>query len=40
MNKRALDYFMTHVCALALTIDNFETNIVDLRDDLRLEMQE
>ena len=40
MNRWAIDYFMTHVCALALIIDNFETNIADLREDLRLETQE
>ena len=40
MNKWAVDNFITHVCALALTIDNFEIDTYQLREDLRLENKE
>lgn len=28
---------MTHICALALTLDNFTTDTHDIREDLKLE---
>ena len=37
VNKWHSDYLMTHICALALHIDNFATDIYDLKEDLRLE---
>jgi hypothetical protein len=35
-----MDNLTTHICALALTIDNFATDISDLCYDLRLETKE
>ncbi|MCJ1383412.1 DNA-directed RNA polymerase I subunit rpa49 [Xylographa soralifera] len=40
MNKWAIDNFMTHVCALTLTIDLYEVDISDIRDDLKLETKQ
>ncbi|MCJ1400008.1 DNA-directed RNA polymerase I subunit rpa49 [Xylographa trunciseda] len=40
MNKWAIDNFMTHVCALTLTIDLYDVDISDIRDDLRLETKQ
>ena len=40
MNKWAIDNFMTYVCALTLTIDLYEVDISDIRDDLRLETKQ
>ncbi|MCJ1320221.1 DNA-directed RNA polymerase I subunit rpa49 [Xylographa vitiligo] len=40
MNKWTIDNFMTHVCALTLTIDLYEVDISDVRDDLRLETKQ
>ena len=40
MNKWTIDNFMTHVCALTLTIDLYEVDISDIRDDLRLETKQ
>ena len=37
VNKWFTDYLMIHMCALALHIDNFTTDICDLKEDLRLE---
>lgn len=30
---------MTHICALALTLDNFTTDTHDIREDLKLEVK-
>ena len=40
MNKWAVHNFMTHVCALALVIEHCEIDVVDLRDDLRLDSKQ
>ncbi|MCJ1388324.1 DNA-directed RNA polymerase I subunit rpa49 [Xylographa bjoerkii] len=40
MNKWTIDNFMTHVCALTLTIDLYDVDISDIRDDLRLETKQ
>ncbi|MCJ1478591.1 DNA-directed RNA polymerase I subunit rpa49 [Lambiella insularis] len=40
LNKWAIDNLTTHVCALALVIDQFEVDTCDLRDDLKLETKE
>lgn len=32
-----LDNLITHICALAITIDNFTTDVSDIKEDLRLE---
>ena len=37
MNRWAVDYFMTNICAIALIIDDFQLAIADLKDDLKLE---
>lgn len=37
LNKWHLDNFITHICALALTLDNFFTDTHDIREDLKLE---
>lgn len=37
LNKWHLDNLITHVCALALTLDNFVTDTHDIREDLKLE---
>lgn len=37
MPKWNIDNLITHACALALTVDNFETDTHDLREDLRLD---
>jgi hypothetical protein len=31
------EYLVEHICALALVIDNFETDVNDLKDDLKLQ---
>ena len=31
---------MTHICALALIIDNYEVDVYDVREDLKLENKE
>ena len=40
LNKWHIDNLITHICALALTIDNFATDISDLCHDLRLEIKD
>ena len=40
LNKWHIDNIITHICALALTIDNFVTDIRDLCYDVRLETKE
>ncbi|KAL9119442.1 MAG: hypothetical protein Q9187_004003 [Circinaria calcarea] len=37
LNKWAIDNLMTHICALALAVDNYEIDTYDLREDLKLE---
>lgn len=32
-----MDNLITHICALALTMDHFETDTHDIREDLKLE---
>lgn len=40
MLKFQTDLLITHVCALACIVDNFEVDLYDLRDDLHLESKE
>lgn len=40
VNKWAVDNLVTHVCALALVIDDFEVDTQHLKEDLRLENKE
>ena len=40
MRKTHRDLLMTHCCAFASIIDNFEVNMMDLREDLKLEQKE
>ena len=37
LNKWALDNLTTHICALTLLIDNYEVDMYDIREDLKLE---
>ncbi|KAL8967076.1 MAG: hypothetical protein Q9183_003080 [Haloplaca sp. 2 TL-2023] len=37
VNRWQLDNLITHICALAITIDDFTTDVYDLREDLKLE---
>lgn len=37
MTKWHVDNLLTHAAALALVVDNFETDVHDLREDLRLD---
>ena len=37
LNKWAIDNLMTHICALALILDNYEIDSFDLREDLGIE---
>ena len=37
MSKWDVDNMISHLAALSLYVDNFVTNITDLKDDLRLE---
>ncbi|KAI4252708.1 MAG: hypothetical protein LQ352_004129 [Teloschistes flavicans] len=37
LNRWHLDNLITHICALAITIDDFTTDVSDIKDDLRLE---
>ncbi|MCJ1235233.1 DNA-directed RNA polymerase I subunit rpa49 [Varicellaria rhodocarpa] len=37
LNKRAIDFFSTHVCALTLHVDNYEVDTYDIREDLKLD---
>lgn len=40
MTKFHVDLLITHLCALALVIDNFEVDMYDLGEDLKLESKE
>ena len=40
LNKWAIDKIITHICALALAIDNCEVDMHDLREDLKLDNKE
>ena len=40
MTKWRVDNLITHIAALALTVDDFEVDIYDLKEDLRLETKE
>ena len=40
MTRWHIDNLMTHIAAAALIVDNFEVDVNDLRDDLRLENKE
>jgi len=40
MSKFHTDLLITHVCALALIVDNFEVDTYDLREDLKLEVKD
>ncbi|KAL8933357.1 MAG: hypothetical protein Q9216_006403, partial [Gyalolechia sp. 2 TL-2023] len=35
-----LDHLITHICALAVTVDGFATDVYDLQQDLKLEMKD
>ncbi len=37
MTKWKVDNLVTHICALALIVDNFETDVNDIREDLSLD---
>ena len=34
------DNLITHICAAALIVDNFEVDVSDIRNDLKLENRE
>ena len=34
-----MDNLITHICALALTLDNFATDTHDIREDLKLDVK-
>jgi len=40
MRKTHVDLLMTHCCAFACIVDNFEVNTLDLREDLKLEQKQ
>jgi A49-like RNA polymerase I associated factor len=40
MTQWHVDHLLTHIAALALTVDGFEVDIYDLKEDLRLETKE
>jgi len=40
MRKFHVDLLMTHCCVFASIVDNFEVNMLDLREDLKLEQRE
>ncbi|KAK3985536.1 DNA-directed RNA polymerase I subunit rpa49 [Cladorrhinum sp. PSN332] len=40
MRKSHIDLLMTHCCVFASIIDNFEVNMFDLREDLKLEQKQ
>ena len=40
LNKWAIDKLITHICALALAIDNYDVDVFDLREDLKLDNKE
>ena len=37
MTKWKVDNLVTHICALALIVDNFDTDVHDIREDLSLD---
>ncbi|KAL8737605.1 MAG: hypothetical protein Q9181_001506 [Wetmoreana brouardii] len=37
VSRWQLDNLITHICALALTVDDFTTDVYDIKEDLRLE---
>ena len=37
VSRWQLDNLITHICALAITIDDFSTDVYDLKEDLKLE---
>ncbi|KAL8691112.1 MAG: hypothetical protein Q9218_003586 [Villophora microphyllina] len=37
VNRWHLDNLITHICALVITIDNFTSDVYDIKEDLRLE---
>ena len=40
MTKWYRNYILTHILALALTVDNFNSDVNNIRSDLKLEMRE
>lgn len=38
MSRHSADLLITHLCAIAMVVDNFEVDIWDLKDDLKLEV--
>lgn len=40
IRKQHVDLLITHLCAFASILDNFETNMWDLKEDLKLEQKE
>jgi DNA-directed RNA polymerase I subunit RPA49 len=40
MTKWRVNNLLTHIAALSLTIDDFEVDIYDLKEDLKLEIME
>ena len=40
MRKSHVDLLMTHCCVFASIVDNFEVNMFDLREDLKLEQKQ
>jgi len=40
MNRWQIDYLMTHIAALTLIVDNYETDMFDLKEDLRLDLKQ
>lgn len=39
MSKYQVDFLITHVCVIALMIENYEVDMFDLKDDLKLELK-
>jgi DNA-directed RNA polymerase I subunit RPA49 len=40
MNRWQIDYLMTHIAALTLIVDNYETDMFELKEDLRLDLKQ
>lgn len=40
LTKRDVDKLVMHIAALALIVDGYETDVFDLREDLRLETKQ
>jgi len=40
MSRWHVDNLMTHIAAAALTVDDYEVDVNDLREDLKLENKE